>query len=150
MRILLRIVVASTCCLLISVGYADDAYLCVTRMVTGFSYDKARHSWHATDSQAGRKYLVSRSRAQGVRWEVLPVGDIVPSALCKEGFSKAGTLTCRGFDEFKMNRNNGRFIHAYLVGYWTDNHGGGRREDPSLFAEGENAPFLEMGECSAM
>lgn len=145
-----RFVVAAVLSLSAGVGQAADAYLCATQMVTGFSYDEAGHGWRPADFKGGGKYLVSRSRVDGAEWEVVKVGDAVPSAFCKEDFSKAGTLTCRGFDEFKMNRINLRFIHAYLVGYWTDDHEGRRQRDPALFKEGENAPFLELGECSAL
>lgn len=144
-----QVCAAALLCLPLGVGHAADAYLCVSRLVTGFSYDKTRHTWHGEEFRGERKYLVSRSAAAEAQWEVVQVGEVVPTAYCKEDFSAAGVLTCRGFDEFKMNRINGRFIHAYLVGYWTDAHDGLGQPAPSLFKEGENAPFMELGECSA-
>lgn len=137
-------------CLQGTLAYAGDAYLCTTEMVTGFSFDKGEHGWQVAHFHSDSQYIVSRLPSDGTQWQVVPVGEAMPSGFCKDDFSPDGVLTCRGFDEFKMNKANLRFIHAYLVGYWTDGRAGQPNRDPSLFKEGENSPFLEIGKCAPM
>jgi len=134
--------------LLTTASYAGDSYLCVTEKVTGFIYDKAIGDWSVTSFNPDRQYVVSRARADGVAWEVVQVGETLPSAQCKSDFSSAGNLSCEGFHQFKMNRTNQRFLHAYLMGYWSDHSNETRTKgNPFLFKEGENTPFVEIGTC---
>ena len=134
--------------LLSPVSHAEDSYLCVTEKVTGFVYDKSAGDWSITDFNAHRRYIVSRSRAEGVAWQVAQVGEVIPSTLCRHDFSSAGNLSCEGAHQFKMNRTNRRFLHAYLMGYWSDHNSETRTADnPFLFKEGENTPFVEIGTC---
>ena len=131
-----------------TVSHAEESYLCTTEQVTGFAYDKADGGWSATSFHADRRYIISRSSAEGVAWEVAQVGEAFPSTLCRRDFSSAGNLSCEGAHQFKMNRTNRRFLHAYLMGYWSDHNSETRTADnPFLFKEGENTPFVEIGTC---
>ncbi len=130
------------------VTHAEDSYLCVTEKVTGFVYDKSAGDWSTTDFNAGRRYIVSPSNAQGSTWQVAQVGEVLTTTLCTGGFSATGNLSCDGAHQFKMNRSNRRFLHAYLMRYWSDRNGQTRQTgDPFLFKEGENTPFVEIGSC---
>lgn len=134
--------------LLSPVSHAEDSYLCVTEKVTGFVYDPSAGDWSPTDFNADRQYIVSRSRAEGVAWQVAQVGEVIPSTLCRDDFSRAGNLSCEGSHQFKMNKANRRFLHAYLMGYWSEHSSETRSTgDPYLFKEGENTPFVEIGTC---
>ena len=130
------------------VTHAEDSYLCLTEKVTGFVYDKASGDWVSTEFNTERQYIVSRSQAEGAAWQVTQVGEVIPSSLCRSDFTRAGNLSCEGTHKFKMNKANRRFIHAYLMGYWSDHSGETRTADnPYLFKEGENTPFVEIGTC---
>lgn len=134
--------------LLTTASYANESYLCVTEKVTGFIYNQELGDWSATSFNANRRYVVSRARADGFAWEVVQVGETVPSTLCRNDFSPAGNLSCEGSHQFKMNKANRRFLHAYLMGYWSDHNGETRMTgNPFLFKEGENTPFVEIGTC---
>lgn len=145
------IIIAGLLSLAATAACAADSYLCVTQMVTGFVYDKDAGEWSSASFNANRRYVVSRARVDGFAWEVVQVGETRPSTLCKSDFTGAGNLSCEGSHQFKMNRTNRRFLHAYLMGYWTDRSGEpGAMGNPYLFKEGENTPFVEIGTCSPL
>ena len=145
---LITLITTSLIILMSPVAHAEDSYLCVTEKVTGFVYDRASGNWSSTNFNDERQYIVSRSRAQGVAWQVAQVGEVIPSTLCRSDFTHSGNLSCEGPHQFKMNKANRRFLHAYLMGYWSDHSSETRAmENPFLFKEGENTPFVEIGTC---
>lgn len=145
------IIITLLLCLMTIAGYADERYLCVADRMTGFVYDGGAGDWSVAEFNAGRTYIVSRSPANGFVWQVTQVGETSPSVLCKNDFSGAGNLSCEGIHQFKMNKTNHRFLHAYLMGYWSD-HGKELQTaaNPILFKEGENSPFVEIGTCQPL
>lgn len=145
----IRVVVSAFLCLFAPLGHAGNAYLCIPELTTGFAYHRGTHDWHLANFKSDNQYIVSRPQG-GAAWQVTQVGRATPAGFCRRDFTKAGILTCEGFDEFKMNRTNMRFLHAYLVGYWTDNGDHRFKGNPALFKEGENTPFLEIGKCAPM
>jgi len=76
---------------------------------------------------------------------VKKIGQTLPTYTCLEDFSKQGQIYCRGFGEFKFNRENGRFLRTYTLGYYNDTPG---KPDSFFGAEGENTPAVEIGKCS--
>ena len=93
-----------------------------------------------------RKYLVSKSAGYGNAWEVKEVGESRAVYLSQHDFSAEGKLYCDSltgtWGEFKMNRNNLRFIRIFSYGY--DNPGG---SDSRALA---SSPFVEIGKCAPL
>jgi hypothetical protein len=125
---------------------SETSYLCVTDLATGFSFDKTTSSWKVANFAPRGKYLVSRSSGKGYAWEVKAVGDKEPQATCKKDFSEFGTLVCEGFTELRMNRNSGRFLAIYAIGYWSDD----KNLLDGILREGANTPNMEIGKCSPL
>lgn len=124
---------------------AQSAYVCVTEMATGFKFNKATSSWGVTGFKAAQQYLVKRVAEKGITWSITVVGHQSAMAHCENDFSDQGFLLCRGYQEFRMNKKNLRFLTAYLIGYVTDATGA-----PVLGPEGSNTPSLEIGKCSPL
>ena len=122
------------------------SYLCVADSAAGFSFDKANKTWRHANFRTDKKYILSRSKQPGVAWDVKDFG--VPVATCKSNFNDRGFLFCQGFGyEFRFNKNNSRFMIAYLIGYWSDSpvQKGSLSSD-----EGANTPSIEIGKCSPL
>jgi len=139
--------------LLPTVGMAagPNAYLCVTELVTGFTFDKQAKRWSIAASPMGR-YVVSRRQPDEHRWDgalpyewkVIPVGSRSPEAFCNEDLANENALICRGDSEFRLNKKALRFERALLGGYWAQGfaYPGGQ--------EGDFTPSLSMGKCNPM
>ena len=123
--------------------FAEEAYVCVADLQTGFMLDKTENEWRATKFQTNDKFVISKAkpqkdrfRPQGTRWEVKLMGEKVSQIWCTDDFNEFGNLVCRGLTgDFRMNKNNLRFLYFYDMGYWND------RTD---------TPFIQIGKCSAM
>jgi hypothetical protein len=139
--------------LLPTVGLAarPNAYLCVTELATGFTFDKQAKRWSIATSPIG-KYVVSRRQPDEHRWDgalpyewkVIPVGSKSPEAFCNEDIANEDALVCRGDSEFRLNKKALRFERALLGGYWAQGfaYPGGQ--------EGDFASTLSMGKCNPM
>ena len=126
---------------------AETSFLCVTDMASGFVFDKSRDSWKSAILTPREKYLVSKSTQKGYAWEVNEVGSKTPIAACKDDFNEIGILVCEGLKELRMNKNSGRFLAIYAIGYWNDNK---NSKENDLFREGANTPSMEIGKCSPL
>ena len=139
--------------LLPTVGMAagPNAYLCVTELATGLTFDKQAKRWNIAASPPG-KYVVSRRQPDEHRWDgalpyewkVIPVGSRSPEAFCNEDLANENALICRGDSEFRLNKKALRFERALLGGYWAQGfaYPGGQ--------EGDFASSLSMGKCNPM
>jgi len=129
-----------------------ESYLCVGDFSTGFSFDRSSNSWEQATFRADRKFLLSRpDRNDKVFsewvWVLKEVGSSMPSAVCKQDFDESGSLHCQGISTFRINRISGRFLYAYLYGYWNDNAGKSANLGGT---EGGNTPLLVIGKCSSI
>lgn len=129
---------------------ATTSYLCVADKAAGLGFDKGRGTWESKTFKADSKYLVSQASQAELaistdKWLVKEIGQSFPSYSCAEGFSKQGQIYCRGFGEFKFNRENSRYLRTYTFGYYNDTPG---KTDPLFGAEGDNTPVVEIGKCS--
>ena len=136
--------------LIIIAGYASssslaaDTYLCVVDAMTGFSIDKNTNRWRTTNFTAEKKVLFTRSKSGKVAWEVTEVGSSLPDAVCEKDFNEGGNLFCSGLGEYKLNKQQLRFLYVYPFGYWdVDNKS-------DLFKEGRNTPAMGIGKCSPL
>lgn len=130
---------------------ASDSYRCVSDRVTGFVFDKARKEWRSAEFKPDHTYVIGKTTRQGYLWEVKESGEKEPLIYCPRDFNEFGSFHCSGATtEFRMNKDNGRFLRAYLVGYWTDETAATKSDRIDLLEEGKYTPFLEIGKCSAM
>jgi len=136
------------CCLLTTLASADDSYLCVSDMSTGFRYNKALDKWEIanfiTDEE---KYIVSRSIDKNIAWEVKRIGESSELAFCKKDFDEYGFLYCESNIIFKMNKLNLRFLKINPIGYY--NSSSKNNQDIVLYKDGSSMPYIEIGECSS-
>ena len=137
------------CCLLTTIASADDSYLCVADMATGFQYNKALDKWEISNFLADEdKYLVSRSTDNNIVWEVKRLGESSRFALCKEDFIQHGLLYCEFNIIFNMNKFNLRFIYIRPHGYY--NSRSKNDQDLLLYEDGSSMPYIEIGKCSSV
>lgn len=128
-----------------------ESYLCVADSAAGFVYSKTSKRWTSTTFKSVEKYLLVRpTEAEKVvfsgAWVLKEVGNDTPSAGCESEFGEAETLRCEGIYDFRFNCTSGRFLMAYLYGYWTDPPD---KRTAALFGdEGTNTPYLQIGKCS--
>jgi hypothetical protein len=119
-------------------------YLCVSESSAGFRYDKQTKTWKGTNFRTDDKYLIAPSKSPNYAFQVTRVGESSPAVSCDNGFNEPGYLHCEGIGgEFKFNRRNGRFLFAFVTGYFN--------VIPSLndiTDETSDTPFIEIGKCS--
>src|SRR5688572_25953246 len=104
----------------------SESYLCVADQSTGFKFHKPAKQWRQTQFNTDEKFIIRRPNADDKRlyganppkWVVVRVGSKHPAAVCNEEFSEVGALLCQGFEDFRFNRKNLRYISTYTVGYW--------------------------------
>jgi hypothetical protein len=127
------------------VAVADEQYLCVPDQTTGFAFDK-RAGWQGQNLNASdTKYLVRRSKPDdpnpaNAKWLVFELGQKAAFAECSRDFSSTGSLSCSGFGvyEWRLNKNNMRFLLAYLAGY---TNGADNNDDTPSVTIGKCAPL---------
>ncbi len=114
-------------------------YLCVADLSTGFRYDGNTKSWVVANFDVkDSKYIIAASDFSTFKYEVKKVGENLFEALCKDGFNKAGYLSCAGVvSDFRFNKNNGRYITSYTNGNVLN------IKDMS-----SDTPYIEIGKCS--
>lgn len=138
---------------LMSASALAESYICIEDQSVGFRYDKATDKWEGEIFKASNtKYVYSKSSRTG-GWEIKVVGKSYPEAKCDADFNKAGLLICAdGFTQFRMNKNNGRYLAVSPIGYWSDIKKLPKNASPIdyLFLEGQNTPYIEIGKCSPM
>ncbi len=124
-------------------GNAQEKYLCVPDLITGFRYNNYSKTWEQANFKTDYKYIITRSQFKEYAFDVIKIGDNYPTSLCKEGF-KYGVLHCSGTTNFKFNKKNGRYLKTYVIGYWT--------VDPDCNIvptdEKSGSPYIEIGKCS--
>ncbi len=140
-----QVVILATACLLLSdVAYAGEQYLCTADRASGFSFNKSSKEWEHTTFKANSKYVISKPDDGSSAFVVREIGQSFPTAWCKDAFNQAGFLFCEGIGgDFKFNRRNGRFISAYLMGYFNVVPGVNEITDAT-----SDTPYVEIGKCS--
>lgn len=134
---------------------AGNGYICVAENIVGIAYNEKTKNWGPSVFKAGAKYVIKRPH-QGYNWSneswvVVEAGSkdaSPPASLCASDFNKHGKLSCDGLElnNFTFNKNNNRFLAAYLIGFVDDVSG----EDPVFKSkEGSNTPVIIAGTCTA-
>lgn len=146
-----------------------ERYSCVEDMATGFvhegtswhaaNFDASSRFVVRPPTQIDRGYLedaIKFPNARNLKWVVSETEAAPPIFACTGDFSELGNLLCppvgvapsdrydlsalNSPSYFRMNRNNLRFLFAYLSGYWAD------KPD----REGGDAPLIAIGKCTPM
>jgi hypothetical protein len=132
---------------------AKESWLCVEELDTGFTYDKRKEKWRVAAFGQTGKYLVRPAKkpttaffplgyTPGV-YEITEVGSDLVQAYCGRDFDESGDLMCIGiFTDFRMNRNNKRFIYISSSGYVITTN-----KDTD---EGTDTPLMSIGKCSPL
>jgi len=122
---------------------ADDSYLCVGALATGFGFHYEKNAWEV-DRFPPTKLIVKRADSLIVEWRVYDFEKNVPIASCRGDFDREGFLRCDGVAQFMMSRVTKRFLYIYTLGYWSDS------ENYPAYKEGTNRPWMEIGKCSRL
>jgi len=140
----LIILLTITFAFVVSFAFADEQYLCTADSSSGFYFYKAAKSWQRTTFKADSKYTISKPEGSKWAFVVRKVPDFSPIAVCEDGFDKTGLLFCKGTGyDFRFNRNNGRYLAAYLLGYFNVPGTNDKADATS------DTPFIiEIGTCS--
>ena len=121
-----------------------EQFLCVAERSAGFNYQATTDSWNNANFRTDAKYIIAQSKDSYSAYEVKRVGDNIPSSLCAKGFNEAGFLFCSGIGgDLKFNRDNGRFLLAYTLGYYNVLPKLNKITDST-----SDTPLIEIGKCS--
>jgi hypothetical protein len=150
-RLIFALVALLLSCPLAAVTFSAapaDSYLCIADTATGFRFEKSTGSWKQASNKPDSKYLITKTSKDKESvtgpdgWQVKQLGQSANTTLCKDGFDEDGYLVCYNYlDVFRMNKNNGRYLYVYLVGYWD----AGKKHP-----EGNDNPYMEIGKCSSL
>ena len=121
-----------------------EQYLCIADSATWFWFNEKTESWERASFKIdNHKYVIAEAKIKNTAYEVTRLGAIAPILRCDESFDPDGVLFCMdGHGEYKFlrfNKNTGRYLIGYLVGYYDVVPGGN---------ESDNTPWIEIGKCS--
>jgi hypothetical protein len=119
--------------ILSSFAYAQDAYLCLPKNATGFSYLQNSKSWEiSTFNVSDNKYLLKNKSG---KWFWDKFGRDFPNS-CNE-FNQR--ITCNLFvGEVIFDKKTLRYIRTYVTGYVDG------------VTNNDNTPLIEIGTCSPL
>ena len=129
-------------------GKSSERYLCEATSATGFVYKKSLGRWQQSNFIVNNKYTINKSDATSYRYVITQVGEKYPLTTCEKGFTKNGSLLCghsSSMNHFKFNKNNGRYLLSYMVGYYNVVPAINKKTDAD-----SDTPFLEIGICTSM
>ena len=136
-RGVLLLCVLSVTMLFRGVVRAEEIYSCITDAATGFIFKEGE--WTSTAFAADKKYILKKEKGNLVLYES---GAPVSISNCYS-LDDAESILCEGLIELRMSKKSGRFIAAYLIGYWADGSSGYSKE-------GSNTPFIAKGNCNKL
>lgn len=133
-------------CLISTVALADESYLCIGEHATGFAFNGKNKTW-STARFPPHKWIVKKSTNPKYKLEIVEFGEEYPTLKCDTDFNDSGNLICldtggEGWGQFRMSKNNLRYLWAYPYGYWSDTN------EVKALKEGANTPLMEIGKCS--
>ena len=122
-----------------------EQYLCIAEHSAGFSYDKVTKEWKNSTFKVSSKYLISKADGTKNAWHITEIGETFPLFRCESDFDEYGYLDCSDSvnSKFYFNKNNGRYLASYPLGYYIVLPGLNKFTD-----ETSDTPNLEIGKCS--
>jgi len=116
-----------------SVVYAQDAYLCLPKSATGFSYVQNSSSWEITTFNiSDNKYLLKNKSG---KWSWDKFGSNFPKS-CIDLNQKIMCNLLVG--EVIFDKKTLRYLRTYIPGYVDG------------IANNDNTPLIEIGTCSSL
>jgi len=108
----------------VSANAAAAEWLCIADMFAGFTFEKGK--WQAASGSHRQKYVLGMATENEIRtarllkknppvWVVRRFGEKYGMS-CGD-FNEQDMLLCRDVQEFSFNRQTGRFLYTYPVGY---------------------------------
>ena len=127
-------------CFCSSSAFAQETYICIADLTTGFAYNKTTKNWFSTNFDVkDQKYVLSQKNKL---WYWKKVGGPESATIECGEFNKAGFLNCNPFGEIlSVNKTNLRFSLTNNVGYVSGEF---------LGVEGSITPFMTIGKCSPL
>ena len=125
---------------------SNESYVCLSEASTGFKLNELTKTWESATFSTRQKYIIKRLTwsekaaeeelgGRASEWQVMKVGVDISVAKCRDDFSRAGMLFCRGSQDFRFSKKTLRFLSVYFFGYLVDG--------PSH----RDTPFMELGVC---
>lgn len=97
-----------------------EAYFCEIIATAGMKYDITSQEWTSTQFKPDGNVIISEPDSESPWKEeaflITRVGKTVPEGWCELPFVD-GDLSCRGFSEFKFNKNTMRIMSFSKWGY---------------------------------
>lgn len=154
-----KLIVTILLCMAFSVPAAaiqTDAYICIPEKSTGFRYNKTTKTWEQVRFRITEKYLVRRIKKNhyryraGQRWVVMNFGEEYGFAWAEKDINKYGMLFFDGYNEFRFNTEDLRFLRVGKMGYLHLNKEKEKEVELSTNYEELGTPFMEIGTCSKL
>lgn len=98
---------------------ADNSYLCIADLVTGFHHDESHDTWEQSAFLPGERFVLNEERENFYRIE--RSGDTGSwAAICNSRTDLSeDSITCEsGTNQFHFNRKLLRFTSFRYFGYW--------------------------------
>jgi hypothetical protein len=137
---------------------ADENYLCIADMATGFKLDQPSKKWQIARFDVSKHRYIIRRTEKGLAWNEF--GSSLAAIPCSE-FNDWGSTVCSdGIETMTFNKVNLRYQRVYASG-WIDGDlpVPAQAKDPWGCAIGDarecragppDTPLIEIGTCSAI
>ncbi len=133
----------------VSVNAAAQEWLCIADMFVGFTFEKGK--WKAASGSHRQKYVLGMATENEIRaarllkksppvWVVKKFGQNYGIS-CGD-FNEQEMLLCHDVQEFSFNRQTGRFLYTYPIGYF-----GVLSNEIGTKKEGADTPRMMIGKC---
>ena len=134
------IVALLVCCFCSTSAFAQETYICIADLSTGFAFNKTTKNWFSTNFNVqDNKYVLSQKNKL---WYWKKVGAPENATIECGEFNPAGYLNCSSYGQvLSFNKTNLRFSLTNSVGYVSGE---------LLGVEGSITPFMTIGKCSPL
>ena len=134
---------------LVSVNAVAQEWLCIADMFAGFTFEKGR--WKAASGSHRQKYVLGMATENEIRtaqllkkkppvWVVRKFGE--NHGISCGDFNEQDMLLCHDVQEFSFNRQTGRFLYTYPIGY-----SGVSSNEIGTKKENADTPRMMIGKC---
>jgi len=117
-----------------SVTSAQDAYLCIPKSATGYSYIQVTNSWEMTSFSVGNDKYLLKNKSKSWNWDRF--GESNSFSTCKEIGSQISCARLGG--DVIFDKKTLRYLRTYIAGYVDGVN------------NNNNTPLIEIGTCSPL
>ena len=133
----------------VSANAAAEEWLCIADMFAGFTFEKGK--WKAASGSHRQKYVLGMATENEIRtaqllkknppvWVVRKFGE--NHGMSCGDFNEQDMLLCHDVQEFSFNRQTGRFLYTYPIGY-----SGVSPNEIGTSKESVDTPRMTIGKC---